>query len=95
MHLNVTQLLSEWPSSAELRAALAAANIDPPSPEVIRAWRHRNSIPGHWLAKLLSVLASDTGRPVDLAVYMETPECPDPPLKRSPSPTGEPLSIFD
>ena len=53
-----------------LIARCRAANVEPPNEAAVQKWRQRNSIPGEWLTKLVSVLEAERGEAVSLRPYM-------------------------
>lgn len=59
----------------------------------VAKWRHRGSLPGHDLAKLLVIIENRDGAPLSLLPYMETPCLP--PSETKPSATGATQSVFD
>jgi hypothetical protein len=59
----------------------------------VAKWRHRGSLPGHDLAKLLGIIEKRDGAPLSILPYLED-TCPEPsPTK--PSTTGATPSVFD
>ena len=54
-----------------LVARCRVAGVEPPNEAAVQKWRQRNSIPGEWLTKLVSVLEIERGEAVSLRRYME------------------------
>lgn len=46
----------------------------PPSGGQVEKWLERNSVPGEWLAKLLSLLEAQHGAPVSIQPYIGAPQ---------------------
>lgn len=71
---NTTQFLKDnFTSAPVLVATLESYRFTPPNLEAVKKWFSRGSVPGDWLAVLLSILEFEEGAPVSVIKYMEWP----------------------
>lgn len=56
-------------SPAGVIAHCRSFGLEPPSEEQVSKWLQRNSVPGEWLAKLISLLEHERGEPVSVQIY--------------------------
>lgn len=57
-------------SAGGVIAHCRSVGLEPPSDEQVQKWLQRNSVPGEWLAKLLTLLEVERGHAVSLQPYM-------------------------
>lgn len=89
-----TFITKEFGGVPAYREFLVKNNVKPPPMDTMYKWKHRNSIPGSWLAITLCFAALRDRKQIDLKKYVESsPICPKP--RKKPSSTGNTASIFD
>jgi hypothetical protein len=62
-------LTKEFGGAHNVLALFTRYGLDPPHVTAIEKWFQRGSVPGSWLACLVSLLELDRGQPVSLARY--------------------------
>ena len=62
-------IVDHFGTPPQVRAALAAIGVEPPSLFTIHKWTTRDSVPGLWLAALVASLENQAKRP-KLSAYL-------------------------